>query len=54
MKTNLEIVKGFLEEEFESFQAYLDSIDIEPTEAEVIINSLENEHDSKTSNTTAK
>jgi hypothetical protein len=34
------LIAGFLEENFDLFQAHLDSKDIEPSEAEVIIDRL--------------
>ena len=41
LKNDLMIIKSFLQEEYEAFQTYLEDLEIEPTEAEVIIGNIE-------------
>ncbi len=39
-KSDIKLISEFLEQEYEAFQEFLDSKDIEPTEAELIIEGL--------------
>lgn len=41
LKNDLMLIKHFLQEEYEAFQTYLEDLEIEPTEAEVIIGNID-------------
>ena len=40
-QTDLRLIKEFLNQKYDLFADFLDRLDIEPTEAEIIINSIE-------------